>query len=447
MIDVPRLRMRLPAVLPMAILQNAAAVSAAALATAGLGYVFWWLAARAFPPAAIGFAAAVTSAMTLLGTLGVLGLGTLLIAEVGRNPARAGGLVALAMGCAALAAAGLGLAFAALTPRISPDLATLATPIPMALFAVGVGLTAAAIVLDQALVGLLRGGVQLWRNVLFGASRLVGLGVVWLALRGAPGDGLAIIATWVAANLVSMLPLGQIARPRRWSLSLVRGRPGPGALGWNWPVVRQRLGAAVGHHALNVGLQLPALSLPILVTVALSATDDAYFYVAWMLAGVAFLGSSALTLALYAVAVREPRHVARYTRVTLGLGLGCGLLAMLGVFTLADPLLGAFFGASYAERTGPVLRLLIVAACPLVVIDHFVALCRIQGRPLVAARLVIPGAVVQLAVAALGARVGGLGELSLGWVLGVTVEAALMLPLVIRVVAPRSRRVQGGSIA
>ena len=445
MIDVPRLRLRLPAVLPAAILQNAAAVSAAALATAGLGYVFWWLAARAFPPAAIGFAAAVTSAMTLLGTLGVLGLGTLMIAEVGRNPARAGGLVALAMGCAALAAAGLGLAFAALTPRISPDLATLAAPMPMALFAVGVGLTAAAIVLDQALVGLLRGGMQLWRNVLFGASRLIGLGVVWLALRGAPGDGLAIIATWVAANLVSMFPLGQIARPRRWSLGLRRGRLR--ALGWNWPVLRGHLGAAVGHHALNVGLQVPALSLPIVVTVALSATDDAYFYVAWMLAGVAFLGSSALTLALYAVAVREPRHVARYTRVTLGLGLGCGLLAMLGVFTLADPLLGAFFGASYAERTGPVLRLLIVAACPLVVIDHFVALCRIQGRPLVAARLVIPGAAVQLAVAALGARVGGLGELSLGWVLGVTVEAALMLPLVIRVVAPRSRRAQGGSIA
>jgi len=443
MIDVPRLRLRLPAVLPAAILQNAAAVSAAALATAGLGYVFWWLAARAFPPAAIGFAAAVTSAMTLLGTLGVLGLGTLMIAEVGRNPARAGGLVALAMGCAALAAAGLGLAFAALTPRISPDLATLAAPMPMALFAVGVGLTAAAIVLDQALVGLLRGGMQLWRNVLFGASRLIGLGVVWLALRGAPGDGLAIIATWVAANLVSMLPLGQIARPRRWSLPLRRGRPG--MLRWSWPVVRQRLGAAVGHHALNVGLQLPALSLPILVTVALSATDDAYFYVAWMLAGVAFLGSSALTLALYAVAVREPRHVARYTRVTLALGLGCGLLAMLGVFTLADPLLGAFFGAGYAERTGPVLRLLIVAACPLVVIDHFVALCRIQGRPLVAARLVIPGAVVQLVVAALGARVGGLGELSLGWVLGVTVEAVLMLPLVIRVVAPWGHA-QGGSI-
>ena len=67
---------------------NAGSLMAAIVVNSGLGFVFWWLAARTFSPSEVGFAAAAVSAMTLLGTLGVLGLGTLLIGEL---PRRAGG--------------------------------------------------------------------------------------------------------------------------------------------------------------------------------------------------------------------------------------------------------------------------------------------------------------------------------------------------------------------
>jgi O-antigen/teichoic acid export membrane protein len=127
----------------------------------------------------------------------------------------------------------------------------------------------------------------------------------------------------------------------------------------------------------------------------------------------------------------------RHTRFTLAIGLAGGTAAALVLYVLSDALLGLLFGAGYPERAGPILRVLIVAACPLVIIDHYVALCRVEGRTLAASRLVIPGSIAQIAIAALGARVGGLSDLSLGWVIGVSLEAALMLPLVYGVVAPR----------
>ena len=88
-------------------------MASASVLTAGVGYVFWWLAVRNFTPEAVGFAAATTSAMTLLGTLGVLGLGTLVIAELGRRPGGDWRLVSWTMAAAALPGLVLGLAFAA----------------------------------------------------------------------------------------------------------------------------------------------------------------------------------------------------------------------------------------------------------------------------------------------------------------------------------------------
>src|SRR5437016_5950065 len=77
------------------------------------------------------------------------------------------------------------------------------------LFAVGDGLTAMSSVLDQAMIGLLRGGLQLWRNTLFTVTKLAALLVVslWLSYT----TGLTIYATWLIGNAVSLLALAGFA--------------------------------------------------------------------------------------------------------------------------------------------------------------------------------------------------------------------------------------------
>src|SRR5260370_41254678 len=85
--------------------------------------------------------------------------------------------------------------------------------------------------------------------------------------------------------------------------------------------------AALKHPALNFTLDAPALILPVLVTVLLSAKTNAWFYVSWRLASVANIVTAILTTILYAVCSAQPTELARKIRLTLSLALAATVLA------------------------------------------------------------------------------------------------------------------------
>ena len=114
-----------------------------------LGFAFWTLAARLFSQAAVGYAAAATSAMTLLGTIGMFGLGTFLIAELPKRAARAN-LVAAAMLAAGLGSSLIAIIFVLVAPHVSASLRNSSGTLSGALILVaGVVLTAATFVFDR----------------------------------------------------------------------------------------------------------------------------------------------------------------------------------------------------------------------------------------------------------------------------------------------------------
>ena len=84
------------------LLSNASSLVATTGVASALGFLYWALAARLLTQQAVGYGSAAVSAMTLLGTIGMFGLGTVLIGELPRRRHRAG-LVS-----AALLASGLG---------------------------------------------------------------------------------------------------------------------------------------------------------------------------------------------------------------------------------------------------------------------------------------------------------------------------------------------------
>jgi hypothetical protein len=250
------------------------------------------------------------------------------------------------------------LLFAAafVVPHISRDLRPLAASVDgIALFALGVALTSVALVTDQALIGLLRSDLQFARNALFAVAKLVAL--FFVSVWGADQLELTIFATWVLGSLLSLAALaalaactGHLSRPCRPRWALLRG-----------------MGRAVfGHYGLNVALQAPNLALPVLVTVLLSTTMNAYFYAAWMLAGFTFVGPVALAMSLYAVGSRALEALAQRMRFTLALGFGGALLAKVVVLPGAELLLG-LFGGAYAEQAGWSWRILVLGMFPLVI--------------------------------------------------------------------------------
>src|SRR3712207_3210155 len=89
------------------ILANTGSLIGTTAVTSVLGFLYWWLAARLFPPEAVGLASAAISAMMLLGTMGMLGLGTVLIGELPRQRSEASQLITTSLLVAGLASLGL----------------------------------------------------------------------------------------------------------------------------------------------------------------------------------------------------------------------------------------------------------------------------------------------------------------------------------------------------
>jgi O-antigen/teichoic acid export membrane protein len=409
-----------------AILVNAGSLVGTTAVTAGLGFVYWLVAARVFSPGVVGLASALISAMSLLGFVGMLGLGSLLMGELPRQPERASSLITSAVVASAFAGAVLGLIFAIVASDVSAEFHPLGESLSlMALFAFGVALTSASLVLDQALIGMLFGGLQFARNACFAVVKLAALAL--LSLWASDQFGTSIYATWAVGNLVAFVMVAAVGASQGWWR--LNALP-------EWNVFHGLRRAAAGHHALNLALQFPVLALPIVVTGILSAAFNAYFYVAWMVAtSFVWVAPYALSVVLYTVGSKNPATVHRAARFTIGLSFLLGLVGIGAIQLLSGPVL-SIFGATYALHAGTSLRIMVLAVVPLVIKDHFVSISRLEGRLAQGAMLVSAGAILEVVGAAIGAHLGGLIGLSLGWVAMICIEAVVMFPAVFRVVAP-----------
>jgi O-antigen/teichoic acid export membrane protein len=406
-------------------LVNAGSLIGTTVVTGVLGLAFWWVAARQFPPQAVGLASAAISVMLLLGAICILGLGTLLIGELPRQPGKEGSLISAAL--ILVGGVGLcgGIVFAFVAPLVSADFQPFRANIGgILLFAMGVSLTTVTIVLDQALIGLLKGGLQFWRNSLFAAVKLVVLILAgfWLLKVGE-----TIYGAWTIGIVLSLVPLA--------GLAVLKGDRSRRAFMPDWELLRKLGLPALQHHLLNLILQAPTTALPVLVTILLSATTNAWFYMAWMISGLVFIASYALTTVLYAVNSAQQFELTRKIRMTLGLALIMSILGNLVIQFGATQILN-LFGHVYAEQAAWSLRILGFGAFPMIIKQHYVAIGRIRGKMASVSLPVAIGSLLELGIAALGAHLGGLVGLSLGWVIAVCIEAIFMFPAVYRAAFP-----------
>lgn len=409
----------------MRIVRNAVALVGTQGVTSVLGFAYWWLAARWFNASAVGAASAIVSAMTLIATFGMLGLGALLIGHLPRNRARAPQLITTAVLVAGGVSAALGVVFALASPLISPEIASLAGRLDhLLIFAFGAALTGMSLVLDQAAVGVMRSSVQFWRNAVFSIAKLAALaGVgIWLART----DSYVIFMTWVLGVGVSLF-------------AIVLLEAGRGKLNRRYrPELRSLAGMqreALAHHGLNLILLGPGLFLPLIVTALLSAEMNAYFYTAWMLNGFVTVVPVALTTVLFAAVSQDPATLSQRLRLTFGASLAYGVAAIVVIAVAGRWLLG-LFGANYAQEGATALTILTLTVIPLVITEHFVALARIARQP---GRATVPLGIsnlLKLVFAAVGAKIAGLTGLSIGILIASVAIALYLLPSLVRALGP-----------
>jgi O-antigen/teichoic acid export membrane protein len=396
-----------------AILSNAGSMVIAVGSTSLLGAAFWWLAARHFPQHSVGVAGAAVSAMTLLGFAATIGLGTVLMGELPRREGQAHGLLNAALEISATVGAVLGLVFALLAPFVSSGFDPLRQSwLSVFIFATGVGLTAMTLVLDQALIGLLRGGLQLTRNIVFAGVKLLLLLIV--AGLAASHGGMGIYAAWAFGALLSLVVLIPFYRRQLEPLSS------------DFRDLHSLRLDAANHHAFNLALRAPDLLLPVMVLIVLSPELNASFYIAWMIASLLFGIPQSLSTVLFAVGSGDPTELERRFRFTLAVSFGAGILAVLFLLAAGEPLLG-LFGASYAEQATVAVQILALGVFPETVRTHFVAVRRLNRRIGPALPLVWGGATLEIAGGIIGALVTDtLTGVAVGWLIAICLESSVM---------------------
>ena len=373
------------------LLRNSLFIMAATVIRSAFGFVFWLVAARLYDAPAVGLTAAVTSAGTIVVLASSLGVGGTLIQSLpGKSTTRWWVTFWAGMATTALVAVLLAAVAVLVLPLMSRQLVALRSLDYAAVFAVGTYASAAGATLDYVFIAERSAGNMFSRVSAVAAGKVLMLAPLALAAGGA----LRLLEAWALASVLG-LGLGAALLARR--MSLVR----PPAFR---VLARTALGlrsSLAGQQVIGMGAALLPYLLPLLVTVRLSTRDNAYFFTTWMLAGIFFIVSPALSQALFAEGGHRPDELGAMVRSALKI-IGAILLPCLAVtLTLGGPLLSAF-GRAYADHAVGLLRIAVVASIPDAVTNVYVAVLRVQGR----------------LTAAAGLNLGmGMGILALAWLL------------------------------
>ena len=409
--------------------RNSVMIMASTVVTSGLGYLYWMLAARAVPPAAIGTATALLSAATVTSMVANLGLGHMFIQRLpGTGVAGWSRIVSagLLLGCSATGAAAL--AGVAVLPVLTDNFAFLGTLSgAAALVATAVALTASTL-LDYVFVAHRASHGMLWRNLALAGGKVLTL----LVLTGAGlGTAAAVLLAWTMPSLAVTAYTLRSSLPRLRPGARLRGA-GIGA------ELRHIQGAVGGHHVINLAQAGPGALLPVLVTARLGTGENAHFYVAWMTASVLFMVSPAVASALYA----ERSHGAADRGATLGRAaavvmLVTGLPAVV-LFTGGGRILG-LFSAGYAQGGAQLLQILVLAAIPDAITNLAVAHWRSLGAFRRCLRLNLLMAATCLTLTWLWLPAAGIEGAGLAWLAGQSAGAAAVGVHVVRTRLRRAR--------
>ena len=404
------------------LVRTAFALVSTSFLTSGLGFIYWAVSARFFPPSNIGEGATAIAAMNLIAPLTTLGLGTLLLAELPTMSARRSQLVSTAAVFGGISGGAVAIICAMVLPAEFLGLpgvgrdggATL-------LFVAGVAVQGVAMMLDSALLSVAGGGPQLWRNATLSVVKLVLL--VAFALTLSQQGSLSIYASWFLANLVSIVGM-TIWLARKRKVNLRRMWPSFSVLhGLRYDVAQ--------HHALNLALQVPYFAMPILANVTLGSEQAGYLYATWSVAGFVFVLPLSLSTALFASGARDNSTFLMELRFTLRYSLTACIAANLVLLPLGGVVLRVF-GKVYADNGHITLLLLCLAGFGLIAKDHHVAIARVSGRVGREAVSVWGLTVCELVAAWVGASLNGLTGLAQGWLLAVALEAVVFGPSVLR---------------
>jgi O-antigen/teichoic acid export membrane protein len=402
------------------LIRNAAHLYGSTIITSFLGFFYWFIAARLVPPSAVGTASAVQSAAQFISVFCVFGLSTFVISELSIDKRQARSLILTAVVSVSVAtfvvavAAAVGFQFS--TSAISDGVAGAIGVLVFVLLAI---FSTDLLVLDDACIGLLRGDLQLRRNVVFAVSKLALLPIlitVW-----ASRSGVELVVAWTTGLALSMLlvvlELGKLTKGQSSRLDFR-----------NLLLKRQLM---FRHHWLNISIQSPRLIFPVLVALIISPSANAAFTATFLVVGIVQTIPNLLSTVLFALAPGDDEALRREVKKTMKISLVLSVASAPFFFVFASSIL-KLFGPEYAVAS-LAMGFLGLSTYPYAIKSHYVSIARVQGRMHQAVLWTMAGAFLEAGFAAAGAAIHGLTGVSIGILVALSLEAIVYSPTVFNV--------------
>jgi O-antigen/teichoic acid export membrane protein len=394
-----------------------------------LGFAYWVLAARLYPAKAVGLGAGAISAMTLVSSLGWIGLQFVLLRYVpvaGRAQTRLVRLCYAAAITIALVATGVFLAGFA---RLAGLGILTESPLTVVLFALAIVLWVVFSLQDPVLIGLRRAGWVPIENTAFGAVK-----AVLLVGFAASTSAWAIFGAWTLGLLVFVLVINAALFGR-----LLRREQGvPPAL----PRQRQLVRFATAQHFVAVAAALPDSLVSLLVLAFMPGAANAYYYSAWAVSFSLRLLAVNMSNALIVEGALAETRVRLLVRQVSRLAFVVVIPLVVVVVLCAGPIMRAF-GPQYAQAAN-LLRLFAVALIPFTILSFIIAVERIRERAGRALLIAGSSTLVTIGLDVWLIPRDGLSGAGWGWLIGQIVGAAIAVGLTLRRGSAGSASATGG---
>ncbi len=337
--------------------------------TSVLSFVFWYIMARYFSSSDVGIGSALNSAAGLVASFATLGLGIGLvrfIPEVKEGTVR---LINSAFTLAGVAAISGSLFYLAGVKYWAPALFFLCKNYWLAgsfvLFTVSIALS---FLVDQSFIAARTSIYVFFKNLLASLLKLPLPVLVFASLKG-----FGIFAGVGTAFIVSIVVSIFLFLPQVYSGYF----PQPS---WDRKLLKQVLPFSFINYLSGLLNNVPTFIYPLMILNVMGSEQNAYFYMAWMIAMVLKIIPLSLAQSLFAEGSHNPWK----------LGGGDGRRALLLAVLLTIPaagiiaLLGGwilhFFGPAYAQNGTGVLRIIVLSIIPLCVNSFFMTVNQVKKR-------------------------------------------------------------------
>jgi len=382
-----------------------------------LGFAYWVLAARLYPATAVGLGAGAISAMTLVSSMGWVGLQFVLLRYVPVASRAQARLVRVCYAAAIAIALVATAIFLAGFARLAGLGILTESPLTIVLFSLSIIFWVLFSLQDPVLIGLRRAGWVPVENATFGAIK-----AALLVALAASASAWAILGAWVL-GLVGLVVVINVALFGRL---LTKERTVQSRL----PNERQLVRFATGHHFVAVTAAIPDSLVSLLNLSFMPGAANAYYYSAWAVSFSFRLLAVNMSNALIVEGALAESKVRSLVKQVSRMAFVVVIPLVVVVVAGAAPIMAAF-GPKYAQAAN-LLRLFAVALIPFTILNFVIAVERIRER--VGRAMLIAGASTALTI---GLDLwlipsAGLTGAGWGWLIGQTVGAVIAVWLTMR---------------